>query len=366
MRHRSLVLLALAAVVVAGCIGPTGTATPTETPTRDASGIDVEEIPGVSDGRLTNATALTAANGATIVETGGRISITQPSGDDADAVLTVGSDGSYALSSTRSVSSGTVTVDYWGNESATYLRTQSNDQTRYRLVERSPDVLDSFNASLEAYLAAGSFSVANESSDPTTVVLTADEFDTIDDSLLSHASSLSGRLVLTQAGQVQNLTITGQVDDRSVTFRYELQQPIIERATQPAWLSEFPANADLRPELSVDVENGSYLLIENTGGDPVPRNATLAVEANNTDDTTTFASALAVGETRYAYFDADGSLHLSETPPDSARATSIDSPVSVSIATADGVELFSGGMAWESSSASADAGSDSSGGAGGT
>lgn len=370
MTRKSVVLVVLATVVLAGCAGTNGTGTPTpESPSEDGSSVDVEEIPGVTNGTVTNATALVEANGATLVETGGRVSASQSTVERTSEILyTIGSGGSYSFTTTRSEPSGdSLTVDYWSNETATYVRSQTEEGTRYRVIERAPSVLDQFNSSLETYLAAGTFTVTNESTDPTTVVLTADEFTVPDDDrLFGDATSLNGRLVLSQAGQVQNFTLTGQVDGETVSFRYELRQPIIERASQPGWVSEVPESASLQPELTVDVRNSSYLVVENSGGDRVPENATLQLGMNETSRTVAFDAALEPGDARYAYIAAsDGTLQLSADQPASDATASLTSPVSLSITTDDGVSLYSGSFGWESAGVDAGTEGESEGGSAG-
>ena len=92
MTRRLLVLVALAAVVLAGCTGgPGADATPeptaTGTPTAGDGGtnaVSAEEIPGVSDGTLTNATALARANQELLSETGAKIQMRHRPGVRAD------------------------------------------------------------------------------------------------------------------------------------------------------------------------------------------------------------------------------------------------------------------------------------------
>jgi hypothetical protein len=355
MTRRPIVLVVLASVLLAGCAGTQGTGTPTaETPTEDGSGVDIEDIPGVSNGTLTDPATLARANGATIVETGGRISVSQSSPElNTETLLTVGSDGFYALSTTSENGGESGTVDYYRNGTATYVRMQSDGETQYRVVERNIEPLANINASVETYLTAGTFTASNESTDGTTAVFTASEFTSPDDrGFLSEAESLSGRLVLSEYGQIQNLTITGERDGQTVSFGYELRQPVIERATQPAWVGDVPPNADLRPELTVNVENDSYLTVRHDGGDRVPRNATLSLSANETSGTATFDTALEPGETRYAYFAAsDGSLTLTAERPSPEASAPIDSPASVTVSTDSGVTLLSMSMGWGSESA---------------
>lgn len=346
MIRRTIVLAVIASVMLAGCAGLSDTGA--DTPTDDGNGVQIDEIPGVSNSTVTDATALAEANGATIVETGGRIQVVRTASEgETESLLTVGSGGAFTLSASSSATTeGPAALDYYSNETATYAKIQSDGETRYRVVERNPEPLGQFNSSLETYLAAGSFTATNESTDPTTVVFTADEFEPMDDNeLFGDVSSLSGRLVLSQSGQVQNLTITGQ----EASFSYELRQPIIERAAAPAWLGEIPPGASLHPELTIDVENDSHLRIEHTGGDAVPANATLEFSDNNTSGTATFDSPLNAS-TRYAYFAAnDGSLVLTADKPAANETASLDSPASVTIST-DNVTLYSASMGWDSES----------------
>jgi hypothetical protein len=358
MTRKSVVVVVLAAVVLAGCAGPQSTGTPTaDTPTEDANSIDVDEIPGITNGSLTDAAALAEANGETLAETGGRLKIFQSTGQaETEFLFTIGSGGSYSLVTDRTATNGQSNIiEYWSNESGTYVRSQTDSETRYRALEREPGVLDSFNSTLEAYLAAGSFTVGNETNGGTAVVLTADEFGSLDaGGPLSEAESLSGRLVVSQAGQIQNLTITGQQNGQAVRFQYELMQPLIERASKPGWVSEMPASATLHPELNIDVENDSTLVIENQGGDPVPANATLTISTDSKSGSATFDSALAVDDTRYAYFSAaSGKLTLSSEKPTASDAASVTSPLSATVTAGDGVTLHSVSMGWGSASANA-------------
>lgn len=378
MTRRLLVLVALAAVVLAGCTGgPGADATPeptvTGTPTADdggANAVSAEEIPGVSDGTLTNATALARANQGLLSETGAKIHMRQSGEWEAESTLTVGTDaGTLALAGTRSTDDGrSVTTEYWSNGTMTYLRTETGGETRYRTADRSPGTFERLDTILGDYLAAGAFTVADGSAADGTVVLTADGFAPPEDArLLEDATSLDGRVVVGQAGRIHNLTITAAEDGATVAYRYELLRSGVERADRPGWLDDVPASAMLRPELSVGIGDESYLIVENEGGDRVPRNATLAVTTGGTTHTATFESALEPGDTRYAYLaSADGTLRLVADRPSGDVVSPVTSPVSVSIATADGVDLHSGGIAWSSATATAGEGGDASADASGT
>lgn len=280
-------------------------------------------------------------------------------------MLTVGADGASELSTVATASSGqSGTSDYYNNDSATYIRIQSDNESRYRVIERGYNPLDGFNSSLETVLAAGTFTVANESTGSETVVLTAAEFSPAENrGFFDDATALNGRLVLNQNGQIRNLTITGQEDGQAMASMYKLRQLPVDRASAPAWIADVPPSASLHPELSTNVENDSYLRIGNEGGDPVPRNATLNFSANKNAGTVTFNSALESGETRYAYFAAsDGALILTAEQPSSAVTALIESPASVTISTDDGVTLLSVGMGWGSETSREPTQNDTSGG----
>ena len=370
MRHRLLVLLVITSVLLAGCTGIQGTATPTgespttATPAESVPEIEPNDIAGVSNDTLTNATALVTASGATIVQDGARLSIEQsgPS-SEIQSLLTVGADGTSNRSTTYTDGSGQAeTSDYYNNGSATYVRMESGNETSFRVFEQAYNPLDSVNSSLEATLAAGSFTVANESTDAATVVLTATEFRSGGD-ILSDGTISNARLVLAENGQIQNLTITGQRDGQTVTYTYELREPNVAHAAAPSWIADVPPSASLHPDLSTTVENDSYLRIDHDGGDPVPANTTLTLSANATSGTVAFNSSLETGETRYAYFDdGNGSLMLTAAQPTSEVTAPMESPASVTITTDDGVTLLNVGMAWGSESSSEGTGSGASGG----
>ncbi|MFC6756736.1 MULTISPECIES: DUF7537 family lipoprotein [Haloarcula] len=351
MTRKLLVLLVLVSVTIAGCSGGQSPATPTAEQTDDPP----DEVPGVSNGTLTNATALTTANGAGIVADGAEIRIRQTAPDsEAQSHLTVAADGTSEFSRTVSADGNESGVAYYTNGTGTYVRADRDGETNYRVVERSVRPLDGVNSSLEAVLAAGNFTVATESTDSATVVLTADEFTTSPDSdVLEGATPQDARLVLTRDGAVRNLTVTGQRDGQTVTYTYERNRAAVDTVPAPDWLADVPRTADLQADLSATVVNDSVLRIEHGGGDTVPANTTLQFTANNTAGTVTFDAPLEAGDTRYAYFAAGNeSLVLADDRPAADATTSVDSPASVTISTTDGVTLLSVGMGWGSESAS--------------
>lgn len=382
MTRRVLVLVVLGAVVLAGCSGgptettasePTDSGTPATSPIDDGGTTDVssEGIPGVTDGSLANATALVRANEASLSQTGGEVRTTRSDGDDETEYRLVAGSGlsTYTLSGTRSFTGQTTAIELWSNETTRFIRTQSESGTNYRTAERRHDRLNILEMP-EDYLAAGEFTVANESTGDGTVVLTADEYvpPTDGHGPFADVTSFSGRLVVDESGRIHNLTVSAVDEGQTVTYRFELVRTGVERVAKPDWFDDVPASATLQPELTVDVENSSYLAIRNEGGDDVPRNSSISLTTNGTTGNATFETALTAGSTRYAYFRAtDGDFRLTADRPAAAVVDPVTSPVSVTITTEDGVSLYSASMGWDSETASAEeSGSASTGGSSST
>lgn len=366
MTRRTLVLVALAVVVLAGCLGGPGTET-TTTPT-DGTGtatVSSEDVPGVSDGALANATALTRANEAGLTEAGGtaRIRRDGPSGL-ATARLVVGAErATYRLTSSRSADGDAIDTDIWSNESRRVIRMSSDGDSNYRVVDRRDDRLNVLTGVTD-YLEAGDFTAANESTGNGTVVFTADEFVPPSDGhgRFTNVSSFTGRLVVGESGLIHALSVSATDEQGTESYSYELLGTGVDRVAKPDWFDDVPASATLQTQLRVDVENSSYLAVRNEGGDHVPSNTTISVTSNNTTATATLDTSLVTGDTRYAYIDATtGTLRLTADRPTAGAVDPVTSPISVSLTTGDGVSLYNAGMAWSSESASAPA-TESSGG----
>lgn len=363
--------MGIVTVVLAGCLGgpadPSAGETPTGTPSSasgestDVSGADV---PGVSNGSLANATALAGANEAALAETGAELETTRAEGgEEISFDLRLGPEFStYELSGTYPAGGQLVRVDVWTNETRRFVRMAGAEDVQYRVLRRE-DGLPSGLAPIESFLASGRFVVRNESTGDGTVVLTATESPPrATGGPAREFSSFDGRLVVDESGRIHDLTVSAVDEGRPVTYRYELRQAGHGRVPKPDWFQDVPESATLRPDLAVDVENDSYLAVRHRGGDAVPAGSTLAVTANETAGNATFGTELDSGETRYAYFHAsDGTLRIAADRPDGDVVDPVTSPVSVSLATDDGVTLFSASMGWGSESASASEGGGSGG-----
>jgi len=354
---RLKVVLALVPILLlAGCIGGLGA----ETQPSDSTDSSPEQIPGVTNGTLANDSALVQANRKAVTTNGAIVQINQSSREmNIDARLVIGANlSTHSLSGSGVASPDEETsIDKWSNETTQFVRTSSGEQTNYRVLEGHDDRLTMLS-SMETFLAAGNFEVANETTDDGMVVLTADSASPADTSM-ANLEQFEGRLVVNESGQIQDVTVTLTQDGDQVTYSYELQQVGVERVQKPDWVNDVPPGATLQTQLSVTVENNSYLVVEHSEGDVVPRGTTVQVKSNGTTDTVRLNSSLSAGDRRYLYFDTSSQdLQVTADRPDSSAVSPVTSPTSVEITTEGGVILHSGSMGWASESAGAsDAGS---------
>lgn len=360
MLRRVLLVAVLATVVLAGCSGPTG---PDATePTDDGSaGAASASVPGVTNGTLTNATALAAANQEQLLANGGTVTVDwdTPSTVATFELVAGPTFETYTLSGSPYGAGPDSRVSIWSNESSRYVHTTDGTNESYRVAERrdeTPNVLEG----VVDYLAAGNFAVANGSATEQaagngTVVLTADEYvgETGRRGLLENPSDFDARLVVDESGLIHELTVDATDAGETHAYTFTVTETGVESVPQPEWLDDVPSSATLRPELGVDVANESSLSISHEGGDDLPSGSVLSLSDNETSGEATFESSLAAGDTRYAYFDNEtGELRIVAEQPEAATVDPLESPVSVTIESADGVTFHSSGMAWGSESAS--------------
>ena len=359
MQRYTLVLALVTALAVAGCAG----GLTAETDPSDSTDVSPEQVPGVTNGTLSNASALVEANRNAVTTDGAILQVNQSSPRSTISTrLVVGTNFStYSLSGTGSVGDGQpTTIDQWSNETTRFIRTSSDTETNYRVVEGHGDRL-TILASVERLLSAGEFQVANETAGDG-VVLTADSVSetgapTVD------AESFDGRLVVSESGQIQSASVAVTQGGETVTASYELRQAGVETAPKPGWVDDVPSGATIQAQLSVDAAEDSYLTLTHSGGDTVPAATTVRVESNGTTDTVSLDSSLSAGDTRYIYFEASSQeLQATTDRPEQSSVSPLTSPVSVQVTTEGGATLHSSSMAWNSESVS----DGSSGGSGGS
>lgn len=356
----SVVLALVPALLLAGCLGGLAGTVPA-----DSTAVSPEQVPGVTNGTLSNASALVDANRNAVTTDGAILQVNQSSEQmNIDARLAVGANFStYSLSGSGTVGEDRATaIDQWSNETTQFVRTAAAGETNYRVLDGYDDRLTILSAT-EEFLSAGNFEVANETAADGMVVLTADSASEASTSM-ADPEQFDGRLVVSEAGQIQNLSVTLTRDGKSVFYSYELRQAGVERVPKPDWIQDVPPGATVQAQLSIYVENDSYLRLEHGGGDVVPSGTTVRVESNGTTDTVSVDGSLSAGETRYLHFDAASQdLRVSTDRPEERSVSPVTSPVSVRVVTDGGSVLHSSSMGWGSEMASetgADSSSDSS------
>ncbi len=359
MERYNVVLALIIALVLAGCAGGLGVGTGPS----DSTDVSPEQVPGITNGTLSNASALVETNRNAVTADGAIVQINQSSAQmTVDARLVTGANlSTYTISSTGSGSDGqSRTVDQWSNETTQFVRTSSDEKTNYRVLDGPDDRLTILYSTYE-FLSAGNFEVTNETAGGGNVVLTADSVSVASASTVE-AESFDGRLVLNESGQIQNLSVTATLNGETVTYSYELRQAGVDSVPKPDWVANVPPGATVQAQLSIDVEDDSYLALEHAGGDVVPSATAVRVESNGTTGTVSLDSPLSAGDTRYVYFDASSQeLRATADRPEQSTVSPVTSPTSVRITTEGGAVLHSSSMGWGSESASASGSGSSSG-----
>lgn len=363
MSRRTLAVLLVALLALAGCTAAPGAPTETTEPADSSTPADTpagETPPGVADGRLANASALVQAHETALAERGFAASVTRSvNGTDVASYDVVAAPGlaTYTLGGTRTAGdAGTTAVSLWANESIRLVKYTSDGESRYQATKPEAEHASPYPlGSVARHLRAGDFTVAEESTAEGETVLVADDVvpDAGEAGRFADAESFEGRAVVDASGRVRslNVTVAGSRDTVSITF--ELRRTAVESVDRPAWVQDIPADAMVTPQLAVDVRDGRVLTVRNEAGDPVPANATIVVTTNDTTYSAAFDAPLPPGEGRYAAIAAsDGTLRLSADEPDAADVVALESPVSVTVETEGGVTLLSVGMGWGSESAS--------------
>lgn len=352
-RHVPTLAVALT-LLLAGCLSGAGSPG-VGTATSEGPAVTPGQPPGVSDGRLTNASALAAANADRLGESG-FVAVTNRSfggGETFDHRVVAAPEAStYALRGSRTVGESSSGVRIWGNESVGVVRLGDGPGASYRTRPRGYDVVGDL-VRLDQYLRAGEYTVANETDDGKTV-LVADTYAPVDGhGPFAEASPFHSRLVTDGSGLVHELHLTATTPNGEISVSYSLERLGTERVDRPAWIADVPSDVFLHPELRTDVVNGSYLEVSNAGDDPLPAGSVVSVTTNGTTYEATVESALESGDRRYAYVTDDGtSLALSADRPEDGAMTPLTSPVSITISTESGTTVHSGGIGWGTATAS--------------
>lgn len=370
MTRRSLILLLVATLALAGCTAGPGTPTSTADG-QPAEGAATGAPPGVDDGRLANASALLEAHESALAETGFAATVTRSvNGSRASRyrVVAAADLATYRLSGSNARPDGSsVETRLWANETTRFVRYESGGETRYRTATRQDDSVNLLY-SVGEYLRAGNFTVANGTATDGRTVLVADGYEPLVEGRgpFDGVESFAARAVVDADGRIHALNASVERAAGSETYNFTLDRTGVASVDRPDWVSGIPESATLSPKLSVDVRESRVLAVRNEGGDAVPAGATLSLTTDGTTYAATLDEPLEPGEVRYAAISADdGSFGLTAERPAATDVVELSSPVEVRIETADGVSLYSAGMAWGSGSATESGGESGSGSSGG-
>lgn len=262
---RDVPALALATLLVLSGCGALGGSTPTATPT-PTPGATADAVPGVSDGRLTDAGALLSAHETALVETGFesdfRINATERfQGEVFDASRrqrTIAEPGGdeYVFRTTQATG---VRFDTWGNGSVSVTRGQSGETTRTRVGRPTRTEVLTNRAGLRSFLTATGFEVDGvEERDGRTLVtlvsagvpdpaaspgVVPDNATDLRDYEVRVVVDTSGRVLSFEA--TAGYTLEGETGSMAVSYAVvRLDRPAVDR---PDWAAEALREADWTP-----------------------------------------------------------------------------------------------------------------------
>lgn len=251
MRRVAPALLALL-LVLSGCSFLGGPRSPSPTPTPSPAA----EVPGVSDGRLENASALLAAHRTALVESGFETAFQvnatiERSGSLVDLIRrqqTVAEPelAEYQYRLTTRGGAG-IRVDAWGNRSVEVLRAQTSGGTRYQVSEPAGAAELTGSEVLSTYLSASNFTVERvvDDGERTLVVLTARGTANPGAVAPENATDVrdyQARLVVDTRGRIHRLDVTADYtidgQDASLSVGFRLVRTDSPSLSQPEWARE--------------------------------------------------------------------------------------------------------------------------------
>ena len=264
---RALPALVLAALLALSGCGVPGGSSPTATPTPTAAETpDADAVPGVSNGRLTDAEALLAAHEAALVESGFesdfRVNVTERfRGEVYDTKRrqrTIAEPGADEYVFRTTAATG-VQLDTWGNRSVSVTRGRAGNATRYQVGRPTGSEELTNRAGLRSFLTATGFEAVGVERRGGRTLVTLVSSGTPDPEaspgvLPENATDLQNyevRAVVDTGGRVLSFeataeyTIDGEAGSLSVTYGViRLDRPDVER---PEWVAETLREAGWTP-----------------------------------------------------------------------------------------------------------------------
>lgn len=262
MQRSPVAAVALALLLVtAGCNSILGANSPTATPD-DQDLAAAEQVPGVENGTVTNATALLAAHQRELVATGFesdvRVNATVIEQDRVvnsqrrQRTVVESEVREYQYRTTNSPGGGTVQFDHWANRSVSVVRGQFGDTVQYQIRDPQPARVLTARPVLDNYLTGPDVAVVgvNESGGRTLVTLRSTELPADRNAVPSNATNVreyEARMVVDTQGRVHAFVASGTYDLRGENYdfriTYELVRTDDPSVAQPDWAAEALRNA---------------------------------------------------------------------------------------------------------------------------
>lgn len=261
--QRSLAAVALALLLVtAGCNG-LGLADGGDGGDGGETGA-ANEVPGVEEGTVTNATALLAAHDEGLVAAGFenevQVNATVIQQDQAvdtrrrQQTIVEAGGGEYQYRTVNGQGDGFIRFDHWGNQSVWVTRGQLGDTTRYQVRDEAAATGSLTGSALLGNYLDGSEATAVDTREENGLTLVTFETTTIPDdpdALPVNNSAVSDyetRFVVDTQGRIHTLVVEGTYELRGEAraFRvgYELKRLDSPSVSQPDWVGEALRNQD--------------------------------------------------------------------------------------------------------------------------
>ncbi|WP_435195839.1 DUF7537 family lipoprotein [Natronomonas sp. EA1] len=250
MRRTAATLLLAVLLTLSGCSAITGGSGPQEAP------------PGVEDGRLVNATALTTAHTAALVESGFehdiRTNATIARNGETFEVSrrqqTVVEPGAveYQFRLINGGEGPSAQVDAWGNETTQVTRVQAGNQTQYGVGNPTPAAQLTTESRFTPYLASGNFTVENTETDGDVTLVTLvggappGDANLLPSSAVGNLTDYEVRAVVDTQGRIHEFSVTGTYTvagtEARFAFDYRLLRTDGPSVDQPEWAAEVLAS----------------------------------------------------------------------------------------------------------------------------
>lgn len=331
-------------VVLAGCSGALGGAqgSPAEGGTGGGDSLEgtappeptPDAVPGIADGRLTNASALFAAHAESLESSGFAYRLsTHVASREADSDL----DPLRIVEHTRAEAGGAPyrTVVYraggvapnqtrrtWGNESMEAVNVTrvglTGNETTLEIESPVTSSVAQSAGGLPDFVKPGKWVVTGTENG--NVVLTADGFNASQFDI--NATRYEGRLVVSSSGVIVNASveITGQRDRGEdalpfvMTITYDLESTDDISVTRPSWVAD-ALSESRQSRIEVTGEEDGYVAITNTGDEPIPAGSPILILKDEEGPWTELSEPIAPGETVYVYKRTSQKVMVSREEP---------------------------------------------------